>query len=930
MKNWKKWTAALCALSLCLTVGTLPAVADEETTESDSAATSEESSDEAAEGDAAEEEEANRAEATEDIEITAEQVTGSMDKLNSCDGITFYHRPEDYKDTITDEDLVDLLKKVELAGIDDKTGEVVCTLEEEDDNKDFVIFLSEEGRWLVYTDPDYTKVTMVRQIVSTLDSEYLFLSLDHKTLELYNDDFDEVERSYTTDGKTSDGKVTYTNEDGWSVALSDTYDALISSARFVTENDNLALYVDDDTAVLGLYDKNKETMWWSTPESVGHDKQATNTIVEDLSSSLKMVYGEPASRNTTTMRSKGDASVKVSDSSDGVEITYKFGKAGITIPVTYTLAEDYLEARIETADIEEEDTSQDTGKLTTSLSIMSSFGAASSEDTGYFVIPDGCGALIRFNNGKTTAKSYTGTVYGSDLTAVSLTEPAVTEQVYLPMYGIVNGDNAMMVVCTEGDSNAKLNASVSGQSNSSYNICSFDFTIRDTDTYYMSGDNTTALTVFEDGDIKTDTIAIRYYPLETEDTPDYTDVAAAYRDYLTEEQGVESSVESADPYLSLDLYGGVEKEKSILGIPINLKTSLTSFDQAQEILEEFNQDGVSDIRVQYHNWTNAGITGKVDVKAKAAGCLGGNGDWEDLLSYASSNGVTIYPTVDNRTFVSGSGYYTFTDTTVRISGSYARIYDYDLAYGTQSSSSDPLSLLSPAAFQEVYADLAKNYQKKGLSTVSLGSMTSSLYGDYGKKAISRDKAQSILEDSYQSLQDSSMTILADSANAYALPYVSEITDVPLQSSGFDVFDEDIPFYQLVLHGLKPYAATAINSAATPDEALLLSVATGSNLHFAMIAEETSVLKDTVLDGLYYASADSWKAYAAQGCAFAEAVLTGLGDQQITGYEQDGDVITTTYENGTVVETDLAKKTVSVDGTEYALSEYVEEGSWDET
>lgn len=928
MRNWRKWAAGALALACCLSTASIPAFAEEEETAAEETAAAGDAAGDSTE--AAAEEESSRTEAQEEIEITAEQVTAYMQKKNSCDGITFYYRPEDYEDTISDEDVVDLLDDIELAGIDDATGQVVCTLEEEDDTSDFVIFLSPEGRWLVYMDPEYQKVTMVRQIVSTLDSEFLFLSMDHKTLELYNKDFDEVERSYTTDGKAADGKVTYTNEDGWSVALADTYDALISSARFVTENDKLALYVDDDNAVIGLYDKEKQNMWWSTPENVGHDKRATNTIVKDLSSSLKMVYGEPASRNTTTMRSSGDGKAKVSEISGGVKITYTFKKAGITIPVTYKLEDDYLEARVETADIEEQDTSQETGKLTTSISIMSNFGAASSEDEGYFVIPDGSGALIRFNNGKTTAKSYTGYVYGSDLTAVALKEPAVTEQVYLPMYGIVNGDNAMMVVCTEGDSNAKLTASVSGQSNSSYNVCGFDFTIRDSDSYYMSGDNSTALTVFEDGPIKTDTIALRYYPLDTADTPDYTDVAAAYRNYLTEECGVESTVDSADPALSLDLYGGVEKEKSVLGIPVNLKTSLTSYDQAQEILKDLNANGVSDISVQYHNWTNAGITGKVDVKAKGARCLGGNGDWNDLQGYAADNGITIYPTVDNRTFVSGSGYYTFTDTTVRISGSYARIYDYDLAYGTQSQTQDPLSLLSPAAFRDVYSDLAKNYGKKDLHAVSLGSMMSSLYGDYGKRAISRDSAQTILEESYQSLRDASISLMADTANAYALPYVDEITDVPLQSSGFDVFDEDIPFYQLVMHGVKPYAAVAVNSAATPDEVLLMSVATGSNLHYTMIGEETSILKDTRLDGLFYASADAWKDSAAQGYAFAKDVLAGLGDQTITGYEQDGDVITTTYENGTVVETDLAKKIVRVDGTQYALSDYTEEGSWDET
>lgn len=52
-------------------------------------------------------------------------------------------------------------------------------------------------------------------------------------------------------------------------------------------------------------------------------------------------------------------------------------------------------------------------------------------------------------------------------------------------------------------------------------------------------------------------------------------------------------------------------------------------------------------------------------------------------------------------------------------------------------------------------------------------------------------------------------------------------------------------------------------------------------------------------------------------------------QTITGYERNGDVITTTYANGTVVETDLSKQIVTVDGKAYAMADYVEEGSWNE-
>ena len=109
--------------------------------------------------------------------------------------------------------------------------------------------------------------------------------------------------------------------------------------------------------------------------------------------------------------------------------------------------------------------------------------------------------------------------------------------------------------------------------------------------------------------------------------------------------------------------------------------------------------------------------------------------------------------------------------------------------------------------------------------------------------------------------------------------------------------------------------------------MLLSIATGSSLHYDMIGGETSELKDTVLDGLYYAGADDWKDNAAQSYAFAKTVTAGLGDQQITGYVREGDVITTTYENGAVTEVDLAAQTVTAGGKTYALSEYVEEGSW---
>ena len=186
----------------------------------------------------------------------------------------------------------------------------------------------------------------------------------------------------------------------------------------------------------------------------------------------------------------------------------------------------------------------------------------------------------------------------------------------------------------------------------------------------------------------------------------------------------------------------------------------------------------------------------------------------------------------------------------------------------------------------------------------------------------------MLEKGYEQL-DSSLGngILADSANAYALPYVSHITNVPLSSSHFDVFDEDIPFYQLVMHGVIPYSTTAINGDADSETLLLMAIATGSNLSYDMIYEETSELKDTEYDSYYYANYEHWIDTATEEYKLLDPILRDVSDSFITGYdvENDGNYITTTYENGTVVKVDLEARTVDYNGKLIDLSQYSQEG-----
>ena len=378
----------------------------------------------------------------------------------------------------------------------------------------------------------------------------------------------------------------------------------------------------------------------------------------------------------------------------------------------------------------------------------------------------------------------------------------------------------------------------------------------------------------------------------------------------------------------VDLYGGTLKKKPVLGIPVTQKQPVTKYGEALEILTELKDKGVDDMVVSYNGWTNDGIRRRVDTGASPSGTLGGKGSFKKLTDFIDENGFEFYPASSSRDFYSGNGYYSFTSTCVRVSGSYSRIVSYDRAYGIPDGFKKNMSLLSPSYFSEVYGDIASSYANAGLAGVSVDNAASSLYGDYGKKGISRYKAMTLAEEAFGKLSDSlDNGFIADSANAYALPYVSRITNVPLSSSRFDIFNEDVPFYQIVMHGLIPYSTTPVNGDADPSQLLLMAAATGSSLSYDMIYNETSKLKDTDYDRYYYANYHYWADTAAEEYKLLAPLLASVSDSTITGYDvsDDGSLITTTFSNGTVVRTDLVNKTVEYGGNRLSLADGEEGG-----
>lgn len=944
-KNIKRFLLCLLAVSTLSISGNVYADTEEDAAAEVSDETAEETGEEAAEGEQ-KQEKVKLKETEEKIKAESADIVKYLEKIGNVDGFDIYRKDKDIDDKIWEanggkpekkkdyteaqealDDTISELKKLgDLVAVDEKTGEAVASFEDSNKCDSGLLYVSEAKRFLLYIDEELTKPSQMLQVISSIDDPYVFRNSEGDELTLMDEKYKKVIRTYRDGGSYYGDYEMFFGDDDNFIWLSKDRTQVLGTFRYGTDNGTYRMIIDDRRAIIGLENKETQYIWWSSPIGATRDKVATPLLINELRSSNILRYGIPSKRsNNNVVRSNtDDCEVKVSDITNGIRVEYKYASAGFTYPVEYTLEKDHLKASLKVSEIKEEKSEN----IATEMTIMGAFGAAPSDEDGYFVIPDGSGALVRFNNQKTMdTNAYTQRVYGSDVTVVPTSKGAVTEQIYMPVYGIVREDNAMLVVASKGDSNAYLTTQVSKQSNSSYNLCRFTFILRGTDTFYMSGNNSDKLTVFESGDIKSDDIELLYYPISKEGA-DYVDVAQKYRDYLTTEGGVKIKATSEDSQMYLDLYGGTLKKKPVLGVPVTMKQSITSYDEASNILNLLKNDGVEDMLISYSGWTNDGICSKVDTEAKPSGKLGGKSDFNALTSLISDNGWKLYPATDNRTFYSGNGYYSFTSTTVRVSGAYSRIVSYDRAYGIPDGFKKNMSQLSPSYFGEVIGGIADSYSAAGLSGANIGDLTTALYGDYGKKNISRYTAMGMLTDSYEQLSsDMDDGILADGANAYAFSYVDHIKGVPLSSSRFDLFNEDIPFYQIVMHGIIPYSTTAVNADADSETLLLMAAATGSSLCYDMIYEETSLLKDTSYDKYYYANYSNWVETAAAEYKLMKPLLDKVSGAVITGYEteNEGNRITTTYSNGTVVKVDLEEKTIDYNGNHIVLADYEAEG-----
>ena len=543
----------------------------------------------------------------------------------------------------------------------------------------------------------------------------------------------------------------------------------------------------------------------------------------------------------------------------------------------------------------------------TNITLLQYFGAGSNDYTGYTFFPDGSGNLVRFEDIANKPLTLADKIYGQDY-AYQEVSGAHREIMRMPVYGVVetatavekavtdpdtkevtyvkkeltdaDGNpvkkttNGFLAIIEEGDALAEI-TTYSGGTLHKYNTCFTSFVPRPKDSYNLAesisvGQNATYTVVSERK--YTGSYRIKYVMLTSdEDAADagikdyyeatYVGMAKAYRDYL-KDKGVLTDLTDVqkDIPLYIESFGCLDDIERILSIPVEVLKPLTTFDDLKEMYNRLAEGGVTNINFKLTGFANGGMNDTSAYKVKIEKKVGGNDGFIDFMSFATQNGIGVFPDFD---FANIGSFELFDGVSLRkhlvktMDNRYTskRYYDSTL----QSFQRGYSLAVSPSVYSYFYNSFKTYYSALNPVGISVSTLGTDLNSDFDKKEpYNREDSKEFTTDLLADIKEDYKNVMIDGGNAYALQYADHILNVSLDSSRFSNASEAVPFVGMVLHGSVQFAGSAINMAGDINYEFLKCIENGANMYFTLSMQNTSLLKEDVEFNKYYSVAfDIW-------------------------------------------------------------------------
>ncbi len=681
------------------------------------------------------------------------------------------------------------------------------------------------------------------------------------------------------------------------------------------ENGRYRLEVDGRFGSVTVTDKTTGMQWGSLPDD-DHIRMLPGNNKRFVRSPVLVKYSE-GKQFVQTYPFKEQGTLAVSRIEDGLRLDYALTNIEISFGMELRLREDGLEATIPFDSVKE-------GAQFRLVSIepFPFFEAGAETENGAIVLPDGSGALITFREEHPRYfESYSQFIYGGDYAYASNVLERVSpnpqenvghwrrEQAALPIFGLYRDQRSFLGIVTAGDSDAKINATPAGVRNIKLYRTSVEFVYRNDDLVTLAGTGAVPLMQnrMSPGDRQ-----VRYVLLDGAE-PGYAGMAAAYRNYLIRDRGIKpAEAPSTIPY-QLRLLGGA-LQGEVIGSSF---VSVTTFEEAIQIIDELLGQGIESLEVTYDGWSSDGLYGDQPKHFPAASKLGGNKGLDKLAAYAEEKGVKLYLKTNYvRSAKSGDALKRSTEAVRGLNKE--TVESFNPRRSTRQPRGGAFYFVRPdVAYDRYLSRETDAFAKRGVQGVHLGAMGSMLYSDPGSEnALTRKDGIDAWIRSMERVRERVGSAAVDYGFGYALGHVDRIDDVPLGSSGYAYADETIPFYQIAVHGLVPYASAPLNFGDNPREQALRAIEYGAMPSYYLTFDQPSKLERTLVDDVVSSAYEDWAAPSVEQYRQAAAALGRVQGQFITGHGRIGpDLYRTEYGNGVRIIVNYGNQAAKADGVD---------------
>lgn len=693
----------------------------------------------------------------------------------------------------------------------------------------------------------------------------------------------------------------------------------VSATKEVAENAGYKMYIDEKTGNVRLVDKRTDKEWLGTPQ-LPRTMMPNNKKFMDAAVHVK--YTEGSDTVQTYLAKEKENKLKIETIDGGAKVTFQFVKEELEFAIEYRLVEDGFELTIPEASIKE------AGKAKfVSIEPLPFWNAAADTEDGAIFLPDGSGALMKYSaKHPQYFAGYSEIIYGADPAYVTQSHEnidqmwrqkvAPKELVALPVFGNYRSETGSLGIVTRGQYDAKINGTPSGIRAISYYRTSAEFIYRWSDVIFIgtSGE----IPFFQGNWIKGDR-QTRYVLLQDKEA-DYVGMAKAYGKYLQQEQGLQPAEQTEVP-VRVKLLGGIMRDE-VLGSTF---ISMTTFDQAREMIDAFQQKGIANLELTFSGWSDEGLYGDQPDHFPVEKKLGGAKDLKELAAYASSKGVSLYLEANYaRAYSESDGMKKAKDAIRGMDREVAPSTDYFVGSRWNDDSRlfywmKPERVISKHLNKEL-----KDYAKLGISGVHLAYWGDTLYSDIDPKSqTSRSETAAAWVKAADAIREATGGTSVDYGFAYMLGHIDGISGAPLDSSHFIYNDETVPFYQIAVRGLVPYAANAINLRNDAQNELLRSVEYGALPSLELTCEPTTKLQRTLEDRLWSSEYTTWIDDAAEQYKELEQIYEAISNQPIADHEKlSSNVFRTTYANGTKVIVNYGGAPATIDGISVPAAGYL--------